>query len=403
MRRSVGRCAAGRYVGMDIALQTARDLYAIADAYGGYGKRTHAHALGRAGDIDGAPCGRERAKTNVEERMKERVLVTGGTGFLGRHMVAALCRQGYRLRVLTRRPQAHLWLERYSNVEVFEADLRNKQALKPALDGVDAVVHAAGLFSMWHDAGDFIGTNVHGTQNLLEAVAQSGVKRLLYVSTVAVVGEPEDGRIVDELHPAHPADLYQESKLEAERLVLEATTKTGLHTVVLRPGAFYGALGNYAFNRLFFVDPMRGIIMQMDGGKYVIFPVYIRDVASAIVLGLTRGGSGEVYNICGECMTHRQAFDIICSEANIRFPRLNIPKFVGLNFARLLTIVSKITRIEPFYPIGLRSYVFNDWNVSSEKAKRELGFVPTPFAEGVRETLAWYRSGKPTHLPELDC
>ncbi len=335
--------------------------------------------------------------------MMSRVLVTGGTGFLGRHMVSALCREGYALRVVTRNPKAHAWLNAYPRVEVVAADLRQAGALCDALSDVDAVVHAAGLFSMWHEAGDFFGTNVVGTRHLLDAVVRANVKRLLYVSTIAVIGQPQAGRIIDEQHPPRPSDPYQASKLEAERLVLAAAKQTDLQVVVLRPGAFYGALGNYAFNRLFFVDPMRGIIMQMDGGHYVIFPVYIRDVATAVVLGLKHGRSGEIYNICGECLTHREAFDIICREANIRFPRLNIPKFVGINFARLLTAIAKITRVEPFYPIGLRSYVFNDWNVSSEKAKRELGFVPTPFVQGVRETLAWYRAGKPSHLPELDC
>jgi len=331
------------------------------------------------------------------------IFITGGTGFLGRHLVSALCREGVPMRVLTRQPHRYAWLSNYARVDVVQGDLREEKPLDALLLGCEQVIHAAGLFSMWGGAGDFYATNVQGTKHLLEASQRAGVKRFLYVSTVAVVGEPLKGRSVDETHPCTPSDAYQASKLEAERLVLEANGVGGMQTVVVRPGAFYGALGNYAFNRLFFTDPMRGIIMQMNGGNYVIFPVYIRDVVQGIQKAMAHGRAGEVYHICGECLPHKEAFDIICRQAGLHYPRLNIPNWLGLGFARFLTMISDITKREPFYPIGLKSYVFNDWNVSSEKAKRELGFTPTPFEEGVRQTLAWYKAGKPPSLPELEC
>jgi nucleoside-diphosphate-sugar epimerase len=331
------------------------------------------------------------------------ILVTGGTGFLGRHLVARLCQAGYTMRVVTRTPQRYPWLTKYPNVEVFQADLLDKDRMAQAIVGCTQVIHAAGLFSMWSGAGDFHQTNSSGTLHLLQLAVQHNIERFVFVSTIAVIGKPEKGRMIDEEHPPYPDDPYQESKLHAEVLIRRFHQMNQLDMVIVRPGAFYGPMGDYAFNRLFFTDPMRGIIMQMDGGKYIIFPAYIDDVAQGIVKALEKGRSGEVYNICGECLSHRDAFNIIIQQANIRFPRLNIPKIIGLNFARFLTLIGNITRIEPFYPVGLKSYVFNDWNVSSEKAKRELGFVPTPFAEGVKRTLAWYKEGKPQDLPELEC
>lgn len=325
--------------------------------------------------------------------------VTGGTGFLGRHLIPALCRAGHRVRVLARHPEAHGWLNRYPQVEAVRGDVLDADSLQRAARGCDYVVHAAGYFRFWGEQAAFDATNVTGTINVLQAAHKA--KRVIHISTVALIGTPTG--IVDETHPPHPTDNYQRSKHRAEQAALRFQADENVPVVVLRPGAFYGPLGAYAFNRLFFTDPMRGIIMQINGGSYITFPVYIGDVAQAIIAAFERGRAGEIYNVCGESLTHKAAFDIITREANLWYPRLNIPAWLGESFARLLTEVARVTRREPFYPITLRSYVYNDWRVSSDKAKRELGFAPIPFAEGARRTIAWYRAGQPDSLPEVEC
>jgi len=330
------------------------------------------------------------------------IFVTGGTGFLGHHLIPVLCRAGYPIRVLTRTPENHPWLTNYQKLEVIPGDLRTGEGLA-AVDGCEVVVHAAGLFSMWEHAGDFEAANVRGTENLLRAAKEAGVRRFIYVSTVAVMGNPQSGTIIDEQYPPRPADAYQASKLLAEQRVLKFCAEHDIESIILRPGAFYGPLGEYAFNRLFFTDPMRGILMQMDGGYYIQFPAYIGDVAQSVLLALTKGRSGEIYNICGECLSHREIFDIVCEEANLYWPRLKLPGFVGVNFSRLLNWIASFTGQEPFWPLGLRSYVFNDWQVSSDKARQELGFVATDFRVGARRTLDWYLRGKPELLPEHAC
>ena len=144
------------------------------------------------------------------------IFVTGGTGFLGRHLIPALCRAGHTLRVLTRHPDENDWLRRYPRVEVIAGDVRTGAGLE-AVDGCEHVIHAASLFSMWSLAGDFEATNVTGTRYLLEAAVAADVKRLVYVSTVAVIGNPQPGLVIDETHPPRPADRYQASKLDPER------------------------------------------------------------------------------------------------------------------------------------------------------------------------------------------
>lgn len=331
------------------------------------------------------------------------IFLTGGTGFLGRHLVPMLCCAGLPVRVFTRHPQAHAWLQRYPLVEVVAGDLQNAESLKQAVEGCKSVIHAGGMFRFWGDEKAFAANNALGTQNVLQAAKQAQVERFIHISTVALVGEPDPNRIVDETHPAHPTDAYQRSKWQAEQSVMQYHNEYGLPVVVLRPGAYYGPLGRYAFNRLFFKDPMRGIIMQVNRGRYIIFPAYITDVAQGVLQGLERGRVGEVYNICGDWISHKDAFDIVCEEANLRWPRLPIPGWLGINTARFLEALAVITHSEPFWPLNLRSYVYNSWRVSSDKARSELGFVPTEFRDGARKTIAWYKAGQPDMLPELEC
>ncbi len=329
--------------------------------------------------------------------------VTGGTGFLGRHLVPALVRAGHTVRVLTRDPSAHPWLMRCPNLEFIQADIHDADRIAEALDGCTYVVHAAGLFRFWGKDEDFERTNVRGTETLLRLAANLPIHKLIYVSTVAVIGNPDPTCMIDETTQAHPADGYQWSKLHAEQAILRACERGEVPAVILRPGAFYGPLGTYAFNRLFFTDPLRGIIMQVNRGRYVTFPVYIGDVPGAILSAFECGRVGEIYNVSGESLTHKAAFDIICAEGKIRVPRLTIPGWMGVAVARAMTALAAVTQREPFYPITLRSYVYNYWNVSSEKARRELGFTPTNFREGVRRTLAWYRAGQPDSIAEVEC
>lgn len=319
------------------------------------------------------------------------LFVTGGTGFLGRNLIPQLHARGHTLRVLVRQPERHPWLRQYG-VEVVRGSLSDEAAIMQAVQGCQGVVHAGGYFRMWGKREVFQQVNVQGTATVARAAVAAGVERYVHISTIAVIGNPTPGQIIDEHHPPKPADPYQESKLAGERVIQHYHAEHGLPAVILRPGAFYGPHGRYAFNRLFFEDPLKGLIIRVNWGRHIIFPVYIRDVASAIQQALTCGRPGEIYNICGDPLTHNEANNIVSDEAGISRFRVNAPKWGMITLARLWTWLSEFTGIEPYYPINLRSYVFNDWQTASDKARDELGFRPTPFRQGARETLAWYRA-----------
>ncbi|MDY6877753.1 MAG: NAD-dependent epimerase/dehydratase family protein [Chloroflexota bacterium] len=318
------------------------------------------------------------------------MLVTGATGFLGQMLCPYLIERGYRLRALVRPSSAWEFLHPLG-VELAWGDIRDPEAACAAATGCWAVVHAAGRFRFWGRREDFFAVNLEGTRNVLEAARRAGVERFIYISTIAVIGVPHAGVIVDEEYPLAPQDDYQHSKLEAERLTLCYHREHGLPTIVLRPSAFYGPGSRYAFNRLFFEDPLKGLPVQVHRGQHITFSVYVRDVAQGVDLALRRGRPGEVYNISGRSMSHREVNDIVDRLLGYHIRRFNVPSWAMIALARVWTWLSRCTGREPYYPINMASYVFGDWDVSSEKAQRELGFVPMPFEDGARMTLNWYR------------
>jgi dihydroflavonol-4-reductase len=259
--------------------------------------------------------------------------------------------------------------------------------------GCDTVIHAAARFRLWGPPEPFEEINLWGTRNVLASAYTQGVRRFVHVSTIIVVGPRPPGIVITEETPYGPylGDNYARTKMGGERLAL-SYAEIGLPVVVLRLGALYGPWGHYAFNRLFFEEFLRGWRVQVHQGRHVIFPCYVGDAAAAIEAALVRGCPGEIYNISGESIRHSEANQIVSRLAGKSSWRINFPAGLMINFARLLEFTAIFTRREPFYPLNLVPYVFEDWIVSSDKARRVLDFEPLSFEEGARRTLEWYRS-----------
>ncbi len=321
----------------------------------------------------------------------QTILVTGATGFLGRHLIPELQQHGTTVRALVRPTSQTEFLRSRQVALAYADDITNQAGVTAALHGCTAVIHAAGNFRFWGSADEFFNTNVNGTETVLRGCAAAGVQRIVHVSTIAVAGKIPPHSIVDEAFNCQPQDAYQQTKLQGEQRALALGKELGLDVVVVRPGAFYGPWGQYAFNRLFFVEPLRGWRVKVGGGRYIQFPAFVPDVARGIWLALEHGRPGEIYNISGRSLSHNEANHIISDLAGISRFRLNTPRWGMLALAWIMTQIARLTGREPFYPLNLRHYVFQDWPVSIEKARRELGFEPTPFEEGAKQTLAWYK------------
>jgi dihydroflavonol-4-reductase len=318
------------------------------------------------------------------------ILVTGATGFLGHNLCPYLVERGYRLRALVR-PTSEVTFLRRLGVDLAYGDVQDAATVQRAAEGCQRIVHAAGKFRFWGRRDDFMQANLLGTHNVLQAALKARVERLVYISTLVVAGAPLPGQVLDEEVICEPRDTYQHSKLLAEQLALSYHREKGLPVTVLRPGAFYGPWGDYAFNRMFFKDPLRGLPVGVHGGKRITFPIFVPDLARVIRVALHRGRPGEIYNVAGPSLSHAQVHAIISRLAGIRPWRINPPGLLIIGLARIWTWLSRYTGREPYYSANMVPYVFCDWDTTSDKARRELDFVPTPFEDGARQTLAWYR------------
>lgn len=319
------------------------------------------------------------------------IFVTGATGFLGHHLIPALTTAGYGIRALVRSTSDTEFLKTYGNVELVVGDVQDRDSILNAMEGCRYVIHAGGLFRFWGNQKWFEQINVQGTANVLECAIRNDVERVVHVSTVAVIGIP-NGHVIDETYRCEPADYYQRSKFDAENLVRLYHQASRLPVIILRPGAFYGPWGHYAWNRLFFEDPLKHKMrVQIHGGRRLTFPVFVPDVAQAILAALDRGQPGETYNVSGQPIKHKDANHIISNLAGISSFRLNCPAPLMMWLANYLTERAGRTGREPFYPVNLAKYVFYDWPISSDKAQAELCFTPTPFEDGARQTVEWYR------------
>jgi nucleoside-diphosphate-sugar epimerase len=320
------------------------------------------------------------------------ILVTGATGFLGRNLCERLAGRGYPLRALARPTSDTLFLEALG-VEIAAGDVRDLASVQAAMEGCQAVIHAAARFRLWGPPELFEDINLWGTRNVLAAAYRLDVKRFIHVSSIIVVGPQPPGTIITEDTPYAPyrGDNYARTKMGGERLAL-SYAEVGLPAIVLRLGALYGPWGGYGFNRLFFEEFLRGWRAQVHRGRHVTFPCYVGDAAAAIEAALTRGRIGQVYNVSGQNISHREANQTVSRLAGRNSWRLNVPAGLMVNLARLLEFIALFTRREPFYPLNLAPYVFDDWVVDSDKSKRELDFQPMSFEAGARRTLDWYRS-----------
>lgn len=324
-----------------------------------------------------------------------KVLVTGATGFTGGHLATTLARRGYDVRALVR-PRS---LTRFATSEAAAAgvapvagDLADAEAVRQAADGVEVVYHIAATY---REAGQpdaaYRAVNVAGTRHVLEAALAAGARRVVHCSTGGVhghVAHPPG----NEDAPFNPGDIYQDTKLEAERLAREFGQVRGLDVVVARPIGIYGP-GDMRFLKMF-RGIARGRFPILGSGEVFYHLTYIDDLVEGFRLcGEVPEAAGRTYLLAGpRYTTLNELAALMAHELGVAPPRWRLPVWPFWTAGLLCEMIAVPLRIEP--PIYRRRVDFftKSRAFDTTRARTEIGFAPrVDLAEGIRKTADWYR------------
>jgi dihydroflavonol-4-reductase len=329
------------------------------------------------------------------------IAVTGATGHVGNALLRALAdRQaagaetGFAgpLRAVVRRQSDTSSLAGL-DVELVTADMGDVESLVAAFQGADAVFHVAGLISIGGDRFERLrATNVHGTQNVIEACRLAGVRRLIYTSSVHAFVEPPHGTPTDENTPIDPERAhgpYGKTKAAATQLLF-AAAQDGLDSVVVFPS---GIIGPYDYRPShtgqFILSVLRRRLGAYVDGGYNF--VDVRDVATGLIGALERGRSGEGYLLAGHEVTVRELLQTIEELSGVPAPRLRL----HFGFVRAVSFLTPV-----YYRITGQKRIFTTYSLDvitsnccmdSSKAARELGFSPRPLRATLGDTVRWFK------------
>jgi dihydroflavonol-4-reductase len=329
------------------------------------------------------------------------ILVTGGTGFLGREIVRQLAVSGAEVHVVARRDSPRGPLAELP-VVWHEADLRDPSAVGRAAEALAKsarargerarIVHAAALISYRTGERDLAhATNVEGTETLLAAAKRTDVERFLHVSSVVTVGSSRHGEPVDERAPFDLGTLgvdYVDTKRAAEEAVLAAASE--IDAVVVNPGAIFGPIERES-------NTVRTIRRVAAGRSPPILPpgsvgvVGVRDAANGTLLALERGRRGERYLLVESNLTTRELLATIARALGVPPRGRVLPRAA---WSVLTACASAWDRIVPmrFTPPQALTMLGLDLRFDASKARRELGWSPRPFDEVIRETIEHLRA-----------
>ena len=324
---------------------------------------------------------------------KEKILVTGASGFVGSAVARKLVEAGFSVRALVRgtSPRAHL---AGLGLDFFEGDLRDRKSVERAIAGMRYAFHVAADYRLWaRDPSEIFASNVEGTRNLMEEAMRAGVERVIYTSSVATIALRTDGMAADETSPLREDQgigAYKRSKIAAERLVEAMVAERGLAAVIVNPSTPIGP-GDVR------PTPTGRIIIEAVKGRIPAFIdtglnlVHVDDVASGHLAALRHGKIGERYILGGQDVLFSQMLRDIAGLVGRRAARVRLPWRALIPVAFVAEAVANVTGREPFATLDGVYMAKYRMFFASTKAEQELGYRSRRYTEGIDDAVRWFR------------
>jgi len=324
----------------------------------------------------------------------KKILVTGGTGFIGSHLTELLLKKGYSVSCLVRDPKTLRWLSGL-DVEVIAGDCLLPETLSEAVEQASVVIHVAGLTKA-RRASEYYEVNQIGTRNLLEACGRHNpsLEKFILISSQAAAGPSPDGNAVKDIDPPHPVSDYGRSKLLAETETLAYKDK--FPVVILRPSAVYGPRDRDMYELFRWAN--RGLTLEILGRERYLNFCYVADLVNAISLAVEQQTrSGSVYFAAEERPYSWSEFrQALLSSGNVKARIIKIPYTV----AYLIGLASEAASLFTARPAltnrqKMREAAQTFWICDLGKTEKELGFKAAyPLPQGLDITWRWYRDNK---------
>ena len=317
------------------------------------------------------------------------IAVTGGSGFIGSHLVKQLVSEGHEIKVLVRKTSNTENLKTL-NVKLVIGDIRYRESVESLVNDVEVVYHnAAKVYAGSND--EFWSVNLQGTENMLEACLNRSISKFVHVSSVGVTGNIKNPP-ANESNPYNPTFPYDRSKCAAEKLALRYHIEHEMPITIVRPTAVYGP-GHHLFSR-FYQAVQKGLFPFIGSMKNLIHLCYIDNLMQGIMLAADKRESiGEIYIIGGEKpVTWIEHIKTIAEVIGVNPPSLHVPLSLMKVIIYLSEFKSWMFGGEPLLTQRWLEEITKNFAYDITKAKKSLGYNPKiSLKEGISRTVKWYR------------
>jgi dihydroflavonol-4-reductase len=324
-----------------------------------------------------------------------KIFITGATGFIGTHLVRRLVQTEHKLFCLVRKTSQVAELDK-PGITLVKGDITDRNSLVEGMRGCDGVINLANLYSFWEpDQEIFEKINVEGTKNVMESALETGVSKVVHISTMGIYGKPKDCPLTEE-SPVGPVRFseYFKTKYEGDLIAWELYEKRKLPLVMIYPVAVSGAGDTKTTGQYIQKLVNRQMPARVFENSVFTF-VHVKDVAEAIVRAIEKKNNlGEKYLVGKEQRSFGEINRMVSEISGVPLPKIRMPDFLVMINARLFTFLANLIKKPPLWGMSIDQMRVMKEGVraNGSKAEKELGITYTPIRVAIEEAIASFKN-----------